>query len=98
MGIGQNFKRQMDFVLIDFLHIKFHLSRSKVAQDHPLSGSRARGQGGRVATRAPLRRNAGCCLNLFSFIIIHAGDDAGKKMRQSKTDTKKAKDDIRKDG
>ena len=52
MGIGQNIKRQTDFVRIDFLHIKIHMIRSKVAQDHPLSGSRACGQGGRVATRA----------------------------------------------
>jgi hypothetical protein len=43
-GIGQN-----------LLPIKFHLSRGKVAQDHPLSGSRVRGQGERVATRAGLQ-------------------------------------------
>jgi hypothetical protein len=39
MGIGLN-----------FLSIKIHLSRGKVARDHPLSGSRVRGQAG-VAAR-----------------------------------------------
>lgn len=53
MVIGQNFKRQTDFVLIDFLHIKIHMSRSKVAQDHPLSGYRACGQGERVGAYGP---------------------------------------------